>query len=77
MAPLTTTEILSLSTLSLTCIAIIANTFHGEGEPLIASFAFSGIAFAFTYVLIPELSTVMMSAGLCGKDMSKLKRPVM
>ena len=67
-------ETLSLVTLSLACVGIIANTFQGDGEPLIASLAFSGIAFAGTFSLIRWLGDVFMKAGLKGKDMSKVRK---
>ena len=74
MSSLSSTEALSLSALSLACFGVIANTFQGDGEPLIASLAFSGIAFSSTFSLIRWLSPVFMKAGLKGRDMSKLKR---
>lgn len=77
MSLLTSTEALSLSALSIACFAVIANTFQGDGEPLIASLAFSGIAFASTYSMIRWLSPVFMQAGLKGRDMSKLKKAEM
>lgn len=67
-------EALSLFTISTACLGVIANTFHGDGEPIIASLAFSGIAFASTYCMIRWLGDVFMKAGLSGKDMSKLKK---
>lgn len=67
-------EAWSLLTLSAACVGIIVNTFHGDGEPLIASLAFSGIAFAFTFSLIRWLGDVFMKANLKGRDMSKLKQ---
>jgi len=67
-------EILSLCAISAACLAIIANTFQGDGEPLIASLAFSGIAFASTYCLIRWLGPTFMAAGLKGKDMSKIRK---
>ncbi|MCJ1478235.1 tunicamycin resistance protein [Lambiella insularis] len=60
--------------MSVACIAIVANTFHGDGEPLVASLAFSGIAFASAYSLIRWLGPAFMAAGLKGKDMSKIRR---
>jgi len=60
--------------LSAACIGIIANTFHGDGEPLIASLAFSGIAFAFTFSLIRWLGEIFIKANLKGMDMSKIKK---
>jgi len=71
---LTGVESWSLLALSVTCVGIIANTFHGDGEPLIASLAFSGIAFAFAFSLIRWLGDVFMKANLRGKDMSKIKK---
>ena len=71
------TEALGLSALSLTCIGILVNTFQGDGEPLTASIAFSGIAFALTCYLIPRLGPAFAKAGLRGRDMSKPKKPEM
>lgn len=70
-------ETVSLLALSLTCFAILINTFHGDGEPLLASIAFSGIAFALTCYLIPRLGPVFLKAGLRGRDLSKPKQPEM
>ncbi|KAF1983318.1 UDP-GlcNAc-1-phosphate transferase [Aulographum hederae CBS 113979] len=70
---LTRTETLSLLSLSAACIGIIANTFQGDGEPLIASLAFSGLAFSLSFGMIRWLGDVFMKAGLKGKDMSKLR----
>ncbi|RFU29739.1 hypothetical protein B7463_g6616, partial [Scytalidium lignicola] len=71
---LSSTETYSLLSLSLACLAIIANTFHGDGEPLIASVALSGIAFSSTYAMIRWLGPAFMKAGLKGKDMSKVHK---
>lgn len=71
---LSRTETLSLLSLSLACVGIIANTFHGDGEPLIASLAFSGIAFAASYSMIVWLGPTFMRAGLKGRDMAKVQR---
>lgn len=71
---LTRTETWSLLTLVFACLGIIVNTFQGDGEPLIASLALSGIAFAAAFGLIRWLGAVFMKAGLKGKDMSKLKQ---
>jgi UDP-N-acetylglucosamine--dolichyl-phosphate N-acetylglucosaminephosphotransferase len=65
------TETLSLLSLSIACVGIIANTFHGDGEPLIASLALSGIAFSATYAMIRWLGPTFMKAGMKGKDLSK------
>jgi UDP-N-acetylglucosamine--dolichyl-phosphate N-acetylglucosaminephosphotransferase len=71
---LSSTESLSLLSLTLACVGIISNTFRGDGEPLIASLAFSGIAFAASYSMIRWLGPTFMKAGLKGKDMSKVNK---
>ncbi|KAI4186272.1 MAG: hypothetical protein LQ346_005721 [Caloplaca aetnensis] len=68
-------EAFSLSALSIACLAVLATTLQGDGEPLIASFAFSGIAFSFAYCLIRWLGQTFIDAGLKGRDMSKLRKP--
>lgn len=57
----------------------MVNSFHGDGDgaPLFASVAFSGVAFVITYSLIRWLGPVFMKAGLKGKDMAKPKKPEM
>lgn len=67
-------EAWSLLTLSAACVGILINTFHGDGEPLIASLAFSGLAFALTFSLIRWLGDVFMKVNLKGRDMSKLNQ---
>ncbi|KAF7595895.1 tunicamycin resistance protein [Aspergillus hancockii] len=57
------------------CAGVLLNTFQGEGAPLVASLAFSGIVFAVAYSLIRWLGPVFMKAGLKGRDMAKPKRP--
>ena len=64
-------EATSLFTLFIACTGVIANTFQGDGEPLIASLAFSGIAFAAAYSLVRWLGGIFLKAGMKGKDMSK------
>lgn len=59
------------------CVGILANSFQGDGAPLVASIAFSGIAFAVTFTVIRWLVPVFMKAGLKGKDMAKPRRPEM
>ena len=71
---LSNAETLTLFAVSAACLGIIANTFHGDGEPLIASLALSGIAFASTYCMIRWLGDAFMKAGLKGKDMSKSRK---
>jgi len=73
-ASLSRNETLSLLIISGACIGIIANTFQGDGNPVIASLALSGIAFSSTYCLIRWLGGVFMQAGFRGKDMSKLRQ---
>ncbi|OIW32551.1 hypothetical protein CONLIGDRAFT_613179 [Coniochaeta ligniaria NRRL 30616] len=68
---LSRTETLSLFALTAACVALLANTFQGDGEPLIASLALSGIAFSATYSMIRWLGPTFMKAGLKGVDMSK------
>lgn len=67
-------EAWSLLLISVASVGVIANTFHGDGEPLIASLAFSCIAFSFTYSLIRWLGETFMKANLKGRDMSKIKK---
>jgi UDP-N-acetylglucosamine--dolichyl-phosphate N-acetylglucosaminephosphotransferase len=71
---LSSTETWSLLALSISCLAVLAQTLHGDGAPLIASLGFSGLAFALTYALIRWLGDVFMKAGLKGKDMSKVRK---
>ncbi|KAI9824101.1 MAG: tunicamycin resistance protein [Thelocarpon impressellum] len=73
MGGLSRTEKLSLLALTATCVGITVNSFQGEGEPLVASLAFSGLAFALTSCLIPWLGDTFMRAGLKGRDMAKTK----
>ena len=71
---LSNTETWSLLSLSFACFAIISKTFQGDGAPLVASLAFSGIAFASSYSMIRWLGPTFMKAGLKGKDMSKIHK---
>src|SRR5689334_3456831 len=68
-------ETLSLLTLSGASLAVLANTFHGDGEPLIASLSLSLLAFSICYAMIRWLGPTFMRAGFRGRDMSKLHRP--
>ena len=68
------TEASSLFTLFTACAGVIANTFQGDGEPLVASLAFSGIAFAAAYSLVRWLGDIFLKAGLKGRDMSKKQK---
>ena len=75
MQALTSTETYSLSVLSITCISVLINAWRSDGEPLFASLAIAGVAFAFTYALIPWTGDVFMRRGFKGKDLSK-KNPI-
>lgn len=74
---LTSTETWSLSSLALACIGILANTLQGEGEPLIASIAFSGLGFSISYALIRWLGNAFIKRGFQGRDLCKLKQTEM
>ncbi|TLD26782.1 hypothetical protein PspLS_04796 [Pyricularia sp. CBS 133598] len=71
---LSTTETFSLLSLSAACVAILANTFQGDGEPLVASLALSGIAFAASFSMIRWLGPTFIKAGIKGADLSKAQR---
>ncbi|PWY71994.1 UDP-N-acetylglucosamine-dolichyl-phosphate N-acetylglucosaminephosphate transferase [Aspergillus eucalypticola CBS 122712] len=68
-------EIWRLFALVGACVGILLNTFQGDGAPLVASLAFSGIAFAVTFSMIRWLVPVFLKAGLKGRDMAKPRRP--
>lgn len=53
-------------------LAVLANTFQGDGAPLAASLAFSTLAFSMTYAFVRWSGPSFVKAGLKGKDMSKL-----
>jgi UDP-N-acetylglucosamine--dolichyl-phosphate N-acetylglucosaminephosphotransferase len=74
---LTTTETISLVALSWASVGVLANTFHGDGEPLIASIAFSALAFAASYALIRWLGDAFIRRGFKGKDLCKVKKTEM
>ncbi|KAG8531647.1 uncharacterized protein KY384_003278 [Bacidia gigantensis] len=67
-------ETWSLLVLFAASVAVIANTFQGDGEPLVSSLAFGGVAFSITYSLIVWLKGTFMKANLKGRDMSKVKK---
>ena len=71
---LTNRESWSLLALLIASVGIIFNTFQGDGEPLIASLAFSGLAFSTTYSLIRWLGNTFIKANLKGQDMSKVRK---
>lgn len=75
---LSSTETYSLLSLSLACFGVLFNTFwDGSGEPLIASIAFSALAFAFCYALIRWLGNAFIRRGFKGKDLCKHKQTEM
>lgn len=74
---LSRTESLSLLTISGASLAVIANTFQGDGEPLIASLALSFLAFSVCYSMIRSLGPRFIAAGFSGRDMSKSSRPLL
>lgn len=68
-------ESLAHLSLSVLCLSLLFKTLSREnGEPLVASLAFSGIAFSSTYSMIRWLGPTFMRAGLKGKDLSKRDR---
>ncbi len=71
MQDLTRPETYALTGLSLASLAILVNAWRRDGEPLFASVAISGIAFAFTYALIRWTGEVFVKRGYKGRDLSK------
>lgn len=71
---LSRTETLTLLTIAGASLAIIANTFQGDGEPLIASLALSFAAFSLCYAMIRWLGPTFMKAGFRGRDLSKTNK---
>jgi UDP-N-acetylglucosamine--dolichyl-phosphate N-acetylglucosaminephosphotransferase len=69
--PITAGWFFFLFTLTGSCTGLIYTVFTGDGEPLIASLGFSGLAFVATYCLICWLGDAFMKAGFKGKDRSK------
>jgi UDP-N-acetylglucosamine--dolichyl-phosphate N-acetylglucosaminephosphotransferase len=74
---LSSTEAYSLLSLSVAAVGVLLNTFTGEGEPLVASIAFSCLAFASCYALIRWLGNAFIRRGFKGKDLCKLKQTEM
>lgn len=60
---------------SLAALAVVANTFHGDGAPLLVSLALSVLAFALCFSMIRWLGPTFMRAGFRGRDMGKAHRP--
>lgn len=70
-AELSRTETWSLLTLLGACGAVLVNTWQNNGEPIYASIALSGAAFAISYAIIRWTGDAFMKAGRKGRDMSK------
>lgn len=70
-------ETLGLLSLFLACVAVIANTFQGDGEPLIASLALAGIAYAASYAMVRWMGPTLINAGLRGRDLGRRDKPEM
>lgn len=75
MQDLSRTETYSLSALAFACVAVLTSTWSSNGEPLYASIAISGLAFAFAYACIRWTGEVFLKRGYKGRDMAK-KSPV-
>lgn len=75
MRDLSSAEVYSLSVLSVGCFAVLLNAWRSDGEPLFASLAISGLAFAFAYATILWTGDVFMKRGYKGRDLSK-KSPI-
>jgi UDP-N-acetylglucosamine--dolichyl-phosphate N-acetylglucosaminephosphotransferase len=69
--PITPSWYFFLFTLVGACCGLLYTVFQGDGEPLVASLGFSGIAFAATYCLICWLGDEFKRVGLKGKDIGK------
>lgn len=77
-AQLSRSESLSLLTITGAAVGVLLNTFQGDdGNPLVASIAFSFIAFTATYSLIRWLGDAFMKRGFRGRDMGKLRKAEM
>jgi len=70
-ANLSQTETLSLLAVTGACVVILANTFQGDGAPLVASLAVSGLAFSASYCMIRWLGPKFIQASIKGVDMAK------
>lgn len=71
MQDLSSTETYSLGVISIACFSVLVNTWRNDGEPLYASIAISGLAFAFSYAVIRWTGDVFLKRGYKGKDLSK------
>lgn len=68
-------ETLSLLSLVFACGTVLSRAvLQGDGAPLIASLAISGVAFAATYAMVRWLGPTFIRAGIKGVDMSKMAK---
>lgn len=75
MQPLSGTEKTTLASLTFACLLILNSSWRNDGEPLYASLAISGLAFAFTYCTIRWTGDVFIKQGFGGEDRSKKHKP--
>ncbi|GIZ43192.1 hypothetical protein CKM354_000643000 [Cercospora kikuchii] len=75
MQPLSGTEKTGLGGLSFLCLTILISSWRKDGEPLYASLAISGLAYAFTYCTIRWTGDVFLANGFGGEDKSKKHKP--
>lgn len=70
-ASLSRSEVWPLLVLFGGSIAVLANTFQGDGAPVVAALAFSTLAFSVTYAFIRWSAQSFAAAGMKGRDLSK------
>ncbi|EMF10628.1 UDP-GlcNAc-1-phosphate transferase [Sphaerulina musiva SO2202] len=75
MQPLSGTETTALASISFACLTVLVSSWRNDGEPLYASLAISGLAYAFTYCTIRWTGDVFIKQGFGGDDRSKKHRP--
>lgn len=68
---LSNTEVCSLLALSAAGFGVLSQTWKTDGEPIYASVALAGIAFALSYAIIRWTGNAFMASGRKGRDMSK------
>lgn len=71
MQPISRTETVLLSSLSIVAIAILINAWRQSSEALYSSIAVSTLAFTTSYALIRWTGDALLAKGLKGRDMSK------
>ncbi|KAL2754394.1 hypothetical protein ACRALDRAFT_2054344 [Sodiomyces alcalophilus JCM 7366] len=72
---LSRTEFLLHTSAVFAATVVLANTFHGDGEPLAANLALAVIGFSLCHSMIRWLGPTFMKAGFKGCDLSKAHRP--